>query len=572
MPSGCFTDNEMARTGFSTKGKMEILADLMTSDVITVSPDSPVSAALDVMEKRRISALVVARQGRPLGVFTERALIQIRVDGEISYSSPISLVMSSPCLTARLDKDYREAYQMLLQHQIRHLVVVDAEGLLAGIVTATDFLSHLGLEYFMEFKNVSQVMSKEIITLLPTASALSAMKLMNDRRISSLVMVDKGFPTGIITERDLLRLIRSQKDLSRLRLEKVMSQPVETVFSDVSSHEAAKILIRKGLRRLVVTNSSGQGIGIVTETDMVKGLRTSYTDHLKDVIRKQARQLREVKEQVEETFILDSMLRSAGKIAISIMDTDLHILLHNRAAESLYEEHRDGIVGKSGTSLHDRAGNLEEFQDAVKKADQSGRHEFILKHQVDAALFYLATTIFTIHDQTNKKIGFGLIAIDITAQKETMEELELRRKEVEDANIALKVMLDEHTKTRENIEEKISIRLKEFVNPYLDILRATSLSSQQREAVNIISGHIESITQTFSHKARKMVLGLSPRETMIADLVYQGKTSKQISELLTIGLRTVETYRNNLRKKLGINNKKISLRTYLLTNFSRDDN
>ncbi len=55
---------------------------------------------------------------------------------------------------------------------------------------------------------------------------------------------------------------------------------------------------------------------------------------------------------------------------------------------------------------------------------------------------------------------------------------------------------------------------------------------------------------------------------MVDDLVRQGKTSKDISEMLNISLRTVETYRNNLRKKLGINKKKISLRTYLMTNFA----
>jgi len=64
------------------------------------------------------------------------------------------------------------------------------------------------------------------------------------------------------------------------------------------------------------------------------------------------------------------------------------------------------------------------------------------------------------------------------------------------------------------------------------------------------------------------MLKLSPRESMITDLVRQGKTSKDIAEILHIGLRTVETYRNNLRKKLGINKKKISLQTYLVNNFT----
>lgn len=440
---------------------MDTLHDVMTAPVITLAPDKSVSHALGIMEQRRISALVVAEGKKPLGIFTERALIQIRVAGEIDYSRPIHRVMSSPPLTAPVDMDYREAYQLLLHHRIRHLVVIDHDGNLVGIVTGTDFLSHIGLEYFMEFKNVDQVMNRDVLTLKSSSSAFAAMKLMNDRRISSLVIEENGTPKGIVTERDLLRLIRSKIHLKKIQLHEVMSHPVQTIFSDVSSHKAARVLLKKGLRRLVVINSSGHSVGIITETDMIKGLRTSYTDHLKDVIQHQKKEIRQVTQQKQ------------------------------------YE-----------TSLQAERGKA-------------------------------------------------------------VQDLERKKKEADEANIALKVMLDQHTRTKENIEEQISIKLTELVNPYLDLLRQSANSEKQVETINIIAAHIDSITHSFSPKAREIVLGLSPRETMIADLVRQGKTSKDIAELLNISLRTVETYRNTLRKKLGINKKKISLRTYLMTNFAQ---
>jgi len=117
-------------------------------------------------------------------------------------------------------------------------------------------------------------------------------------------------------------------------------------------------------------------------------------------------------------------------------------------------------------------------------------------------------------------------------------------------------MLDQHTRTKENIEEQISIKLQELVNPYLDLLQQSPVNEKQAETIRIIAAHIDSITQQFSPEARKVMLKLSPRESLISDLVRQGKTSKDIAEILHIGLRTVETYRNNLRTKLGINKKK----------------
>ena len=672
-----------------------MLEDVMTTPVITVARDQSVSHALGIMAEQKISALVVAENKKPLGIFTERALIQIRVDGEIDYFWPIHRVMSSPPFTASLDMDYREAYQLLLGHRIRHLVVTDHEGDLVGIVTGTDFLSHLGLEYFMEFKNVDQVMIRDVVTLQPDSSAFVAMKLMNDRKISSLVIEEDGYPRGIVTERDLLRLIRLEKKLETIQLHEVMSQPVQTIFADVSSHKAARILLSKGLRRLVVTSSNGRYVGIITETDMIKGLRTSYTDHLKEVIRQQASQLKEVRQQADEAVILDNMLQSAGDIVMTIMDPDLHILHYNKAAEKLFNFPADNISGVNAAMLYRTGEDPAQFAEAAAIAESKGRHEFVLQLEKDQAVRYLAATVFRIRDQDNNKIGFGLIALDITRQKryeaclqaerdfskkiiekspsiicsiaadgtigfvspageeltgyssaemlgknwqdyfyagktgrstgkmlkkfqkddvrgyevrlrtkegvlrdiswssvkrfrekdgfyetlilgndvtglkKAVQELEKKKRETEEANIALKVMLDQHTRTRESIEEQISVKLKELVNPYLDQLRQSAVSEKQAETINIIAAHIDSITRSFSPRAREIVLGLSPRETLIADLVRQGKTSKDISEILNISFRTVETYRNNLRKKLGINKKKISLRTYLMNHFPK---
>ncbi|MEA1901381.1 MAG: helix-turn-helix transcriptional regulator, partial [Thermodesulfobacteriota bacterium] len=63
----------------------------------------------------------------------------------------------------------------------------------------------------------------------------------------------------------------------------------------------------------------------------------------------------------------------------------------------------------------------------------------------------------------------------------------------------------------------------------------------------------------------KINLKLTPAENQIIDLVRHGKTTKEIAQFLNLATSTIDTHRNKIRKKLGIKNKKINLRTHLLS-------
>jgi PAS domain S-box-containing protein len=143
------------------------------------------------------------------------------------------------------------------------------------------------------------------------------------------------------------------------------------------------------------------------------------------------------------------------------------------------------------------------------------------------------------------------------------EQLQHNKQEIEKKNIALRVLLDQQQATREEIEEHMALRLKKLVYPYLALLHEEVSTEQAEEYIKVITAHLDTMTTSFVKKLNNPIWHLTSREVLVADLVHQGKSTKEIGRLLKISPRTAERYRNTIRKKIGLTKKKISLHAYL---------
>ena len=86
-----------------------------------------------------------------------------------------------------------------------------------------------------------------------------------------------------------------------------------------------------------------------------------------------------------------------------------------------------------------------------------------------------------------------------------------------------------------------------------------------RACLSSIEADLMDIVSPFSRQLSSNYPNLTPREIQIASLIKEGRDSKEIADLLDLSLPTIEFHRNNLRKKLKLRNRKINLRSYLLT-------
>lgn len=124
---------------------------------------------------------------------------------------------------------------------------------------------------FKKFSVVSDIMSEGVVTVSATATMAEAAKIMGEKHIGSLVILENDQPKGIVTERDLLsKVIAKGLDPIKVKVKDVMSFPLITIRPNFMIKEAARAMMEKKGRLVVLRD--GKLVGIITAADLIKSL------------------------------------------------------------------------------------------------------------------------------------------------------------------------------------------------------------------------------------------------------------------------------------------------------------
>ena len=162
--------------------------------------------------------------------------------------------------------------------------------------------------------------------------------------------------------------------------------------------------------------------------------------------------------------------------------------------------------------------------------------------------------------------------LDITDRKQAEEavkkrerELEMKSRNLEELNTALRVLLKRREDDKRDLEERVLVNIKQLVLPCIEKMRMSRLEEKDMSYVAILESNLKDIVSPFSQRLSSKYLNLTPKEIQVANLIRDGRTTKEIAELLNASPGTIDFHRNNIRHKLDMKNKKANLRTYLLT-------
>lgn len=256
-----------------------------------------------------------------------------------------------------------------------------------------------------------------------------------------------------------------------------------------------------------------------------------------------------------------------------VFDADDMILLVNREFERLTDYGRDKLEGKKNWMeciAEDDVDRLKSYQyDIIKKNNhETVDREFrIIDRNGTVKTVYLVIAILPGSD-------WGLVSfIDVTnlrndheINRQKREELENRCHYLQRVNEALHALLKTSENEKVETQGNILINVKEMIMPCIAKLKwHCTASTKLLNELNILETNLKNIVSPFSRRLKLNTYNLTPREIEVASLIKEGKATKEIMGILNLSKSSIDLYRYQIRKKLGITREKTNLRSFLLS-------
>lgn len=271
---------------------------------------------------------------------------------------------------------------------------------------------------------------------------------------------------------------------------------------------------------------------------------------------------------LEKTYNQMRALINASSDAAQLLDKNGNIITANKISAKRLKAPLKELLGKC---VYDylppevakkRKGKVEQ----VIKTGKPSRFEDKMGRLV------LQNTMYPVMNTKGKVTQLAVYSRDVTPEKRNVAALKKREKELksrtrslEEANTAFSILLRRREEDRTNFESSVVSNMSTLIKPYIEKLKSTPLDAIQTNHLNVIETNLEQIISPFVRDIGSRVLDLTPMEIRVANLVKEGKSNIEIAEKLSVSKNTILTHRFNLRRKLGIKNKKINLRAYLLS-------
>jgi PAS domain S-box-containing protein len=262
------------------------------------------------------------------------------------------------------------------------------------------------------------------------------------------------------------------------------------------------------------------------------------------------------------------------KDSILVADTNRNIIDCNQTFRECFGYSKEEIIGRQTACLYESKEEFLRMGNRLKEHFEHDEKNFIYNinyKKKSGEIFPGETNAFFLENDKSETVGFIGIIRDITHLKnaeeslqKANEELESKAFELEDTNTALKVLLQKRDQDNLELQENLYSNYVLMIEPFINKLKNKASNKDQHNLIDIIETNLKEIVNPFIKKISNPMMSLTQSEIQIATMIKQGFTNKEIAKTLNCSKRTIDTHRENIRKKLNLTHQKINLKTFLL--------
>jgi len=250
------------------------VSEIMTTNLTKAPVSSTIFEVMEMMVAEDVGRVIITDDDIPVGIFTEKDVLKRVVNAKIEpRKTAIKNVMTAPARAVREETHIVDAFGKMYRGKYRHLLVRGRRGKIVGIVSMRRILN-LAVELgqgLNETKTLGDIAAPAIVSIDQSAMIHETIDLMNTKSVSAVVLTAAGKPSGIFTERDVLKRVATKEiNVKQTPIEQVMTAPVITMPQSALVGDVLVEMSRRDIRNMPVSGDGGELTGIVSMPEILQ--------------------------------------------------------------------------------------------------------------------------------------------------------------------------------------------------------------------------------------------------------------------------------------------------------------
>ena len=250
------------------------VSEIMTTELVKAPVTATVFSVMETMVVNDVGRIIITDDEVPVGIFTEKDVLRRVIGAQIDAKlTNIRSVMTAPVRAVRDETLIVDAFARMYRGKYRHLLVRGRHGKIVGIVSMRRILNiavELG-QGISESRTLADIATASIVTVDESMTVYDAANLMNRQSLTAVVITAAGRPTGIFTERDVLKRVATvEMERQYIPVTQVMTAPLVTMPRTALVGDVLAEMSRRDIRNMPVKDETNRLVGLIAMPEILQ--------------------------------------------------------------------------------------------------------------------------------------------------------------------------------------------------------------------------------------------------------------------------------------------------------------